>query len=115
MCSHGYTRSTLDSNIDVFLILCYHITTLFTLPSLDIVFNFRTTFHKSGQVVYEWRTIALKYMKGWFLLDLLAAIPFDILYAFSVETVRSWEVGLAALRLHIKLVLFVAFVCHSTV
>ncbi|BFZ21773.1 hypothetical protein BsWGS_24811 [Bradybaena similaris] len=55
--------------------------------ALDIFLNFRTTFlNKSGQVVYESRTIIINYIKGWFLLDLLAAIPFDLLYAFSVET-----------------------------
>ncbi|XP_012936081.1 potassium voltage-gated channel subfamily H member 4 isoform X2 [Aplysia californica] len=55
--------------------------------AIDIVLNFRTTFlNKSGQVVYEGKMIAINYMRGWFLLDLLAAIPFDLLYAFSVET-----------------------------
>jgi len=42
---------------------------------------------KSGQVVYDSRQIALNYIRGWFLLDLLAAIPFDLLYAFQVDTV----------------------------
>lgn len=57
----------------------------------DIFLNFRTTFlNKSGHVVYESRTIAINYIKGWFLLDLLAAIPFDLLYAFSVETVITF-------------------------
>ncbi|KAH9498165.1 Potassium voltage-gated channel sub H member 8 [Bulinus truncatus] len=55
--------------------------------AIDIVLNFRTTFlNKSGQVVYDSRLIAINYIRGWFLLDLLAAIPFDVLYAFSVET-----------------------------
>ncbi|XP_045178348.2 potassium voltage-gated channel subfamily H member 8-like [Mercenaria mercenaria] len=53
----------------------------------DILFNFRTSFvNKSGQVVYEARLIALNYIKGWFLLDLLAAIPFDFLYVFNINT-----------------------------
>lgn len=37
-------------------------------------------------MVYEPRQIALNYMRGWFLLDLLAAIPFDLLYAVQVNT-----------------------------
>jgi hypothetical protein len=54
----------------------------------DIVLNFRTSFvNKNGQVCYDSRLIALNYMRGWFLLDLLAAIPFDLLYAFDVNTV----------------------------
>jgi len=55
---------------------------------VDILLNFRTTYvSKSGQVVYEARQIALNYIRGWFVLDLLAAIPFDLLYAFDVSTV----------------------------
>lgn len=51
----------------------------------DIAFNFRTTFvGKSSQVVYDTKVIALHYVKTWFFMDLLAAIPFDILVAFQV-------------------------------
>ena len=32
-------------------------------------------------------------MRGWFLLDLLAAIPFDLLYAFDVDTVSEFRHG----------------------
>lgn len=56
----------------------------------DIILNFRTTYvSNSGQVVYESRLIAINYIKGWFLVDILAAIPFDILFAFQVNTVRT--------------------------
>lgn len=55
---------------------------------VDIILNFRTTYvSKCGQVVYDSRQMALNYIRGWFLLDLLAAIPFDLLYAFQVNTV----------------------------
>lgn len=54
----------------------------------DIILNFRTSFvNKSGQVVYEGKLVALNYMRGWFLLDLLAAIPFDFLYVININTV----------------------------
>ncbi|CAM5168742.1 unnamed protein product [Eretmochelys imbricata] len=53
---------------------------------LDIVLNFRTTFvSKSGQVVFDPRAIFLHYLTSWFLLDLVAALPFDLLYAFKVN------------------------------
>uniref|UniRef100_A0A8C8SNB4 Voltage-gated inwardly rectifying potassium channel KCNH3 n=1 Tax=Pelusios castaneus TaxID=367368 RepID=A0A8C8SNB4_9SAUR len=53
---------------------------------LDIVLNFRTTFvNKAGQVVADAHSIVLHYLSGWFLLDLLAALPFDLLYAFKVN------------------------------
>lgn len=54
---------------------------------IDIVLNFRTTYvSDTGQVVYDAKLIALNYIRQWFLMDLLAAIPFDLLYAFQVET-----------------------------
>ncbi|KAJ7317941.1 hypothetical protein JRQ81_004103 [Phrynocephalus forsythii] len=53
---------------------------------LDIVLNFRTTFvSKSGQVVFDPCAIFLHYLTRWFVLDLLAALPFDLLYAFHVN------------------------------
>ncbi|KAI0239899.1 Potassium voltage-gated channel subfamily H member 8 [Lamellibrachia satsuma] len=54
---------------------------------IDIILNFRTTYvSKSGQVVYEPKLIAINYIRGLFLLDLLAALPFDVLYASQVNT-----------------------------
>ncbi|XP_048237827.1 potassium voltage-gated channel subfamily H member 8-like isoform X1 [Haliotis rufescens] len=61
---------------------------------IDIVLNFRTSYvNKSGQVVYESRMIAMNYIKGWFLLDLLAAIPFDLLYAVQINTNTGYHIG----------------------
>ncbi|KAK0093508.1 hypothetical protein PV326_013384 [Microctonus aethiopoides] len=51
----------------------------------DIVLNFRTTYvSRKGKLVINGRKIAINYLKGWFLCDLLAALPFDLLYAFDV-------------------------------
>ncbi|MEE6471375.1 hypothetical protein FKM82_009255 [Ascaphus truei] len=53
---------------------------------LDIILNFRTTFvSQSGQVVFSPRLIFLHYIRTWFLLDLLAALPVDLLYSFKVN------------------------------
>ncbi|XP_075685829.1 voltage-gated delayed rectifier potassium channel KCNH8-like isoform X2 [Rhinoderma darwinii] len=53
---------------------------------LDILLNFRTTYvSKSGQVVYDSRCICVHYATTWFFVDLIAALPFDLLYAFSVN------------------------------
>jgi len=35
---------------------------------------------RGGQVVYEFKLIALNYVRGWFILDILAVIPYDLLY-----------------------------------
>ena len=41
--------------------------------------------NKKGEVVSGSRSIAFHYMRGWFLLDLVAAIPFDLLYASKLS------------------------------
>ncbi|XP_062861520.1 potassium voltage-gated channel subfamily H member 8 [Trichomycterus rosablanca] len=53
---------------------------------LDIVLNFRTTFvSTTGQVVYDTRSICVHYVTTWLFVDLIAALPFDLLYAFNVS------------------------------
>ncbi|BES95559.1 PAC [Nesidiocoris tenuis] len=50
-----------------------------------IILNFRTTYvNKKGEVVSKSSSIAINYLRGWFGVDLLAAVPFDLLYAFDV-------------------------------
>lgn len=48
---------------------------------VDIFINFRTTFidDQKGEVVSDPAKIAKHYLKGWFVIDVLAAIPFDLL------------------------------------
>ena len=46
---------------------------------VDIIINFRTTFVNSNdEVVSHPGKIAVHYLKGWFIIDLVAAIPFDL-------------------------------------
>ena len=45
----------------------------------DILINFRTTYLHNGEVVTDPQKIAINYVKGWFLIDAVAAIPFDLL------------------------------------
>ncbi|XP_020299509.1 potassium voltage-gated channel subfamily H member 8 [Pseudomyrmex gracilis] len=52
---------------------------------IDIVLNFRTTYvSRKGEVVSNSKSIAVNYVKGWFIVDLVAALPFDFLYASDV-------------------------------
>lgn len=47
---------------------------------IDILINFRTTYVNSNEeVVSHPAKIATHYFKGWFLIDMVAAIPFDLL------------------------------------
>ncbi|RMC05191.1 hypothetical protein DUI87_18375 [Hirundo rustica rustica] len=76
-----------------FLVLCPGIKKspsliLFILCQADIILNFRTTYvSKSGQVIFEARSICIHYVTTWFIIDLIAALPFDLLYAFNVTVV----------------------------
>ena len=46
---------------------------------IDIIINFRTTFMDSSSeaIVSEPKRIAINYLKTWFVVDFVAAIPFD--------------------------------------
>ncbi|XP_076853169.1 potassium voltage-gated channel subfamily H member 6a [Brachyhypopomus gauderio] len=47
---------------------------------VDIAINFRTTYvNGNDEVVSQPARIAVHYFKGWFLIDIVAAIPFDLL------------------------------------
>ncbi|XP_053269759.1 potassium voltage-gated channel subfamily H member 4 [Pleuronectes platessa] len=66
---------------------------------IDIILNFRTTYvSQSGQVVYQARSICIHYATTWFFVDLVAALPFDLLYAFNI-TVTSLVHLLKTVRL----------------
>ncbi|KGL95888.1 Potassium voltage-gated channel subfamily H member 8, partial [Charadrius vociferus] len=67
-------RSTIVSDIAVEMLFI-----------LDIILNFRTTYvSQSGQGVYDPRSICIHYVATWFFVDLIAALPFDLLYVFNV-------------------------------
>lgn len=47
---------------------------------IDILINFRTTYISGNdEVVSHPGKIAVHYLKGWFIIDLVAAIPLDLL------------------------------------
>uniref|UniRef100_A0A8D0CXM5 Potassium voltage-gated channel subfamily H member 2 n=1 Tax=Sander lucioperca TaxID=283035 RepID=A0A8D0CXM5_SANLU len=53
---------------------------------IDILINFRTTYvNANDEVVSHPVRIAVHYFKGWFLIDMVAAIPFDLLIYRSGE------------------------------
>lgn len=53
---------------------------------IDIIINFRTTYvNANDEVVSHPLRIAVHYFKGWFLIDMVAAIPFDLLIDRSGE------------------------------
>ncbi|XP_060533473.1 potassium voltage-gated channel subfamily H member 6 isoform X3 [Cylas formicarius] len=53
---------------------------------IDILINFRTTYVSGNdEIVSDPVRIAVHYLKGWFLIDLVAAVPFDLLF-FGTDT-----------------------------
>lgn len=58
---------------------------------VDILINFRTTYvNKNDEVVSDPGKIMVHYFKGWFLIDVVAAIPFDLLLFGSETDEVSW-------------------------
>ncbi|KRK00533.1 uncharacterized protein Dyak_GE14365, isoform D [Drosophila yakuba] len=62
---------------------------------VDIIINFRTTFVNSqDEVVSHPGRIAVHYLSGWFLIDLVAAVPFDLLLVGSDTDETTTLIGL---------------------
>ena len=73
---HFLLKQSSDRNLNIFF--------------LDILLNFRTTFvnHK-GEVVTNSKDISINYIKTWFFLDLVAALPFDFLELIELNLMVS--------------------------
>ncbi|XP_055319902.1 potassium voltage-gated channel subfamily H member 2 isoform X3 [Sitodiplosis mosellana] len=62
---------------------------------IDILINFRTTFvNGQDEVVSHPGRIAVHYLSGWFLIDLVAAVPFDLLLVNSDTDETTTLIGL---------------------
>ncbi|KAM8933666.1 voltage-gated inwardly rectifying potassium channel KCNH7 [Pelodytes ibericus] len=62
---------------------------------IDILINFRTTYvNHNEEVVSDPAKIAIHYFKGWFLIDMVAAIPFDLLIFGSGSDETTTLIGL---------------------
>ncbi|XP_035267249.1 potassium voltage-gated channel subfamily H member 7-like isoform X3 [Anguilla anguilla] len=62
---------------------------------IDILINFRTTYvNINEEVVSHPGKIAIHYFKGWFLIDMVAAIPFDLLIFGSGSDETTTLIGL---------------------
>ncbi|KAL5107495.1 Potassium voltage-gated channel protein eag [Taenia crassiceps] len=57
---------------------------------IDIVLNFHTTFvGPQGEVISDATVIRINYLKGWFIVDLLSCLPYDVFNAFQPEATQS--------------------------
>ena len=74
---------------------------------IDILINFRTTYvNKNDEVVSHPGKIAVHYFKGWFLIDVVAAIPFDLLmFGSETDEVRHKAPPIICSRRHFQILL----------
>lgn len=49
----------------------------------DMIINFRTSFVRNGEVIVDAKLIAVNYLRGWFLIDAVSAIPFDFVLSMT--------------------------------
>ncbi|CAB1454094.1 unnamed protein product [Pleuronectes platessa] len=88
-------RSTIVSDIVVeMLFIIGHLGSFPGTPGRDL----QRDIPEGGQVVYQARSICIHYATTWFFVDLVAALPFDLLYAFNI-TVTSLVHLLKTVRL----------------
>ncbi|KXZ55443.1 hypothetical protein GPECTOR_3g92 [Gonium pectorale] len=74
--------------------------TLVALLSADVVFNFRNAYISSrGELVRDSKLIASKYMRGMFVPDVLAAIPFSLFVTGSGRRYAVWVELIKLIRL----------------
>ena len=71
----------------------YKIYSLFvdTISLIDVLVHFRTAYKSCSGIVSDPVKVAKQYIKTWFLIDLLAAIPFDILAPTAGQTLQVFK------------------------
>ena len=47
------------------------------MPSIKVIYCFTASF--TNVEVFDHKRIAIRYLKGWFVIDLISCIPFDII------------------------------------
>lgn len=72
--------------------------TIDTIFGLDILIIFNTAYYDEDfKIVSEYKSIAKKYISSWFFIDLLAILPFDLIFKASTtdfnELVRITRIG----------------------
>jgi hypothetical protein len=58
-----------------------------TMFMADMLINFRTTYMHNGELIVDPRHIAVNYLRSWFLIDAISAIPFDFVLSRTVNHV----------------------------
>lgn len=79
-----------------FINIVYYLFSVDVTFIIDILINFRTTYvNVADEVESDPAKIAMHYLRGWFLIDLVAAIPFDLLlFGTDTDEVRRFPSSL---------------------
>lgn len=82
--------------------------------ALDIFFSFRTTITNdlTNIEITDAKTIAVKYIKGRFALDLLAAIPFDVILLLTDNHLVSNKLGLLGILKIMRILRFTKVISY---
>jgi hypothetical protein len=56
--------------------------------ALDVIVNFLAPVMVDGQLVTDRKTIARRYLKGWFVLDVIATVPWDLIFGSAFGGLR---------------------------
>lgn len=80
----------------------------------DMIINFRTSFVQNGEVIVDAKLIAVNYLRGWFVIDAMSAIPFDFVLSMTrASDVRIVNLTISTLLLFDtkKLCLWSEYIC----
>ena len=58
---------------------------------LDLGLSFRIAFRRNGLFVRRPALIASRYLRGWFVVDFLGALPLDLIF-FAVGSHKRWDI-----------------------
>lgn len=74
---------------------------------IDVILNFNTAYVLEGELIVKRRLIALKYLKGWFILDFISSIPYGIIVSskdyFNINSNKIYSLEILGLLRILKL------------
>mmetsp|Transcript_28161 Transcript_28161/g.42627 ORF Transcript_28161/g.42627 Transcript_28161/m.42627 type:complete len:144 (+) Transcript_28161:594-1025(+) len=80
-----------DFDTSVWVIINESIDAIFV---ADIIITFNTAFYdKDFRLIHHRKQIAITYFRSWFLIDLLAVVPFDMIMSSNSEVVSISKLG----------------------
>jgi hypothetical protein len=70
---------------------------------LETLLNFFTPFYSKGVLVIDKKSIAMHYIKSWFILDIVTSFPYSTLYLIQITDEKS-QLGRIRLRKYTRVI-----------